>query len=176
MKSGVAFRSLAKRVARGVLGTLFQRHPRHPRVLMYHSVDDSGSVLSVTRDQLRWHLQILCELGFRGLSIAEFCSRAVAAKLAGTEPEVLLTFDDGYQNFSDCAVPLLSEFGFPATVFIVPAFMGGLPQWYERDSHIAAELAGQLASEPAEVADHLGRINELASMPLMTWAEAAAVA
>ncbi|MCA9010881.1 MAG: polysaccharide deacetylase family protein, partial [Planctomycetaceae bacterium] len=49
-------------------------------------------------------------------------------------------------------------------------------QWYERDSHIAAELAGQLASEPAEVADHLGRINELASMPLMTWAEAAAVA
>ena len=99
MNSGAAFRSLAKRIARGVLGALLPQPPRHPRVLMYHSVDDSGSVLSVTRDQLRRHLQILRELGFRGLSLDEFCRRAVAGTLVGTQPEVLLTFDDGYQNF-----------------------------------------------------------------------------
>src|SRR5438477_279294 len=32
---------------------------------------------------------------------------------------VLITFDDGYQDFADEAFPLLERHGFPATVFVV---------------------------------------------------------
>lgn len=139
---------------------------------MYHSVDDSGSVLSVSRDQLRWHLQTLQELGFRGLTLSEFRDRAITDQLECAAPEVLLTFDDGYQNFAEHAVPILGEFGFPATVFVVPAFMGKSPEWYGRDRHIVAELSGRLSSNAVEVSEILNRINSLSQLPLMTWAEA----
>ena len=139
---------------------------------MYHSVDESGSVLSVSRDQLRWHLQMLVEMGFRGLSLSEFRDRAITGQLGCTSPEVVLTFDDGYQNFAEHAVPILREFGYPATVFIVPACMGKLPHWYDRDRHIVAELSGRLSSNAIEASEILNRINSLSQFPLMTWAEA----
>lgn len=38
---------------------------------------------------------------------------------------VVLTFDDGYHDFYTTAWPILSQFGFPATVFLPTAFIGG---------------------------------------------------
>ena len=37
------------------------------------------------------------------------------------ERPVVLTFDDGYADFVEKAVPLMVEHGFPATVFVTPA-------------------------------------------------------
>ncbi len=41
---------------------------------------------------------------------------------------VALTFDDGYRNFADVALPMLDKLKFPATVFVVSGFL--LP-WQE---------------------------------------------
>jgi peptidoglycan/xylan/chitin deacetylase (PgdA/CDA1 family) len=42
---------------------------------------------------------------------------------------VVLTFDDGYENFYQEAYPILSEFGFTATVFAVAQEVGGKSRW-----------------------------------------------
>jgi peptidoglycan/xylan/chitin deacetylase (PgdA/CDA1 family) len=40
-----------------------------------------------------------------------------------------LTFDDGYENFLQNALPVLEKFGFSATVFVVAGMFGGENRW-----------------------------------------------
>jgi peptidoglycan/xylan/chitin deacetylase (PgdA/CDA1 family) len=42
---------------------------------------------------------------------------------------VVLTFDDGYRDFIEEAYPILRQYGFGATVFIVTQAVGGLSRW-----------------------------------------------
>jgi peptidoglycan/xylan/chitin deacetylase (PgdA/CDA1 family) len=42
---------------------------------------------------------------------------------------VALTFDDGFRNFFEHALPILQEFGYPATVFLVSGYIGGRNDW-----------------------------------------------
>jgi peptidoglycan/xylan/chitin deacetylase (PgdA/CDA1 family) len=44
---------------------------------------------------------------------------------------VVLTFDDGYQNFFEYALPVLARYGFPASVFVVSDRAGGTASWLE---------------------------------------------
>lgn len=51
-----------------------------------------------------------------------------------------ITFDDGYRDTLDLAVPLLSELGLPATFFLVPGILSReAPAWWER---LAAVISG----------------------------------
>jgi peptidoglycan/xylan/chitin deacetylase (PgdA/CDA1 family) len=42
---------------------------------------------------------------------------------------VALTFDDGYRNFTDVALPMLEKLQFPATLFVVSGFCGRCNEW-----------------------------------------------
>ncbi len=45
---------------------------------------------------------------------------------------VVLTFDDGYRDMLDVAVPTLARTGLPATFFLVPSFLSGrIRAWWE---------------------------------------------
>lgn len=46
-----------------------------------------------------------------------------------------VTFDDGFRNVAEVAVPILREFGVPATVFLCPAFIGDADADLLRDRH-----------------------------------------
>jgi peptidoglycan/xylan/chitin deacetylase (PgdA/CDA1 family) len=65
---------------------------------------------------------------------------------------VALTFDDGYASNHDLALPVLREFGLPATVFITTAFLDGEDMlWFQRvdrcfQNRSAAELEQVLVS------------------------------
>lgn len=47
-------------------------------------------------------------------------------------PRVALTFDDGYQSNFRLALPILKEFGLPATVFVSTALVGGELLWFQK--------------------------------------------
>jgi peptidoglycan/xylan/chitin deacetylase (PgdA/CDA1 family) len=64
-------------------------------------------------------------------------------------PRVAITFDDGYRSAFELAVPVLREFGFPATFFVPTRWIGGRRGWDARGD-VALELMG--AEELLELA------------------------
>src|SRR6266567_582001 len=92
-------------------------------ILTYHSVDPSGSPISVSREVFRRQMAWLAASPVRVVP--------VAALLAGGRGEdaVALTFDDGYRNLAVEVAPLLAEHGFPWTVFVVSDRVGGTNAW-----------------------------------------------
>lgn len=98
-------------------------------ILMYHYVseppedaDEYRTDLSVPPQQFREQLQYLKDNGFTTIDLYDL-SLAVTARKALPEKPVILTFDDGYLDNYQNAFPLLREFGFTGTFFIVTEFV-----------------------------------------------------
>ena len=89
-------------------------------ILTYHSLDTSGSVISTRPELFRAHIESLVKRGIP----ATFLDSVLHAPLA-----VALTFDDGYENFAEVALPLLSQYRIPATVFVVSSLCGRFNVW-----------------------------------------------
>ena len=82
-------------------------------ILMYHSVyKDVPHRGGISSDRLRSHFEILNDKGWRGVSID------VHRENPGPR-DICLTFDDGYVNNLEFALPLLEEYGFKATIFVL---------------------------------------------------------
>ncbi|HEY2704446.1 MAG TPA: polysaccharide deacetylase family protein [Candidatus Dormibacteraeota bacterium] len=99
-------------------------------ILLYHYVrtnpvatDREGFRLSVTPANFARQMALLHADGAHTVSLAD-----VMQALAGGTPlpprPVVLTFDDGHDDFAYRAVPVLQENGLTATSFVVPGFLG----------------------------------------------------
>jgi len=90
---------------------------------MYHRVtDDTGDRLAVSPSAFRRQMEILASGRYRVMSLAEILS---ADNSPGTSPAVVITFDDGYQDFYNIVFPILRERSIPAAIFVVPDFIDG---------------------------------------------------
>jgi len=106
-------------------------------VLTYHRIAEPGTnlfydpVISATPDSFHAQINWLCN-HTRILTLEELINRIQNGSL-GREPAVLVTFDDGYCDNFDLAVPILAERNVPATFFIPTAFLETphLPWWDE---------------------------------------------
>jgi peptidoglycan/xylan/chitin deacetylase (PgdA/CDA1 family) len=101
-----------------------------PPVLMYHSISPSGLPdphrVRVHPARFEGHLRLLRRLGLRGVSLRELLrahEQGTASGLVG------LTFDDGYTDFPQHAVPLLAEYGMTGTLYVVAGRLGGHNAW-----------------------------------------------
>ena len=99
-------------------------------ILTYHSVDDSGSVLSTHPETFERQMACLAELGIRGAPLSEVVSHAAEH---GRWPErtLAITFDDGYENNLSTAAPILARHGFAATIYLITGHVGGEHDWEE---------------------------------------------
>lgn len=93
-------------------------------ILTYHSIDGSGSAISVAPDEFRRHVDWLASGTVRVLTLEQ-----IAAEPAGDDDAVAITFDDAFRNFGELAVPLLAERRLPATVFVVADAVGRDNRW-----------------------------------------------
>ena len=89
-------------------------------VLTYHSIDRNGSVISVAPEEFRAHLGLLQSSSLRVAPLED---------VVRTPNTVALTFDDGFRNFREHALPLLIEKKMPATVFVVTGYCGRRNDW-----------------------------------------------
>jgi peptidoglycan/xylan/chitin deacetylase (PgdA/CDA1 family) len=91
-----------------------------PLILGYHALSSTWRAqLAVPEDVLRGQLAFLARRGYVGLTFAEAERRRVERTLPART--VVVTFDDGYASTLRAA-PVLSEAGFPGTVFVVTRF------------------------------------------------------
>jgi peptidoglycan/xylan/chitin deacetylase (PgdA/CDA1 family) len=101
-------------------------------ILMYHRIAPTGAPsmapYRVTPERFAEQLQYLQEAGFYSVTLAEWeAAREARRPLPGRA--LAITFDDGYQDFYEYAHPLLKEYGFGATVFLVTDFIGKTNHW-----------------------------------------------
>jgi peptidoglycan/xylan/chitin deacetylase (PgdA/CDA1 family) len=93
-------------------------------VLAYHSIDDSGSPISVPPDALAEHVWWLTHGGPRVLPLDEL----LALDPADPTDAVAITFDDGFANFVGAAARI-RDAGLPVTLFVVTGHMGRDNTW-----------------------------------------------
>ncbi|MFO0809730.1 MAG: polysaccharide deacetylase family protein [Gemmataceae bacterium] len=97
-------------------------------ILTYHSIDDSGSVISVPPATFRRQMTALARRGYSGVTLSHLLD-VWDGKADATNRVVAVTFDDGFANLSDHALPVLAELGFGATIFAVQAYAGRHNDW-----------------------------------------------
>jgi peptidoglycan/xylan/chitin deacetylase (PgdA/CDA1 family) len=134
---------------------------------MYHSIDRSGSLISVSPDRFCQQMEWLRTWGWKTVTLSE----AFGPSRPESGRAVVLTFDDGFANFYTEVFPLLRQFGMTATVFLVTDFVGGRAEWHARDRDV---VEGIVASLPATVGDraaHLDRLGRLAGEPMLSWSQ-----
>ena len=88
------------------------------RILFYHRVaDDPTDLLTVTCEVFEGEMSLLAERGYEVLDVVSALDRLYDGEL---EPRtVALTFDDGYVDNTENALPVLERFGFRGTVFVL---------------------------------------------------------
>jgi peptidoglycan/xylan/chitin deacetylase (PgdA/CDA1 family) len=89
-------------------------------ILTYHSLDESGSVISVRPEVFRAQMAFLADAHAPVVPLSEIRS---------TPGAIAITFDDGFRNFFKHALPVLRQYRFPATVFVVSDYCGGRNNW-----------------------------------------------
>lgn len=120
-------------------------------VLTYHSLDASGSPISVAPATFARQMEYLAAAAIPVVPLREVTSRAGA---------VAITFDDGFANFAEQALPVLSRLGFPATVFAVPGYCGRRNDWPTQSPGIPLlpilswEGLGEVARAGVEIGAH----------------------
>src|SRR5260221_9817255 len=131
-------------------------------ILLYHSLDRSGTIFSTDPSLFREHLEALAESGVETVPLEA---------VRKTPGAIALTFDDGYDNFHEHALPVLVERRLPATLFVVSGQCGGTSQWRSRAGRAVAQrlLSWRQLREIAEAGVTIGahtvsHVN-LASLP-----------
>ncbi len=95
---------------------------------------------AVTTQVFSQQLQQLKKQGYYSVSWENW-QNAKLTKTALPGKPVLLTFDGGYLDFFEYAFPLLKQFDFTATVFVVTDSIGKTNSWEKADSE-AVQLMG----------------------------------
>lgn len=107
------------------LGRLTYALRRSPsiRILYYHSVSHLPVRSSVAPDAFAEQMAYLHQHGYQVLPLAE-AVRCLASRASFPEKSVCLTFDDGFLDNYEQALPILERMQFPATIFLAASFIG----------------------------------------------------
>jgi peptidoglycan/xylan/chitin deacetylase (PgdA/CDA1 family) len=101
------------------------------RILLYHRVADDGDPLAISPRRFREQMDHLAAEGYRAVDLLAGLQRLERG--GSSERTIALTFDDGFTDVAEQALPALERHGFRATVFVTTGVTGGRVAfpWYE---------------------------------------------
>ena len=136
--------------------------PRIP-ILMYHKIDACPAGAKVPHHYVHparfsAHLRALTSFGFQTTTLSGAVSM-LNGNLAQTKKPIVLTFDDGYENFVSKAVPAMLNTKATGTVFVVTGQFGGTNAWDTAlgdvpESLMTAEDIVKVAAMGFEIGSH----------------------
>ena len=116
-------------------------------ILCYHRFGPRASPLTVTAAIFEAQMDWLARNGYTVITLSR-----LAAFLRGAEPlpkrSVAITIDDGYRSTWEIAYPILSRYGYPATLFLYSDFVGA------RDALSWAQMKEMQASGLIDIQPH----------------------
>ncbi|MBS1728785.1 MAG: polysaccharide deacetylase family protein [Armatimonadetes bacterium] len=106
------------------------------------------------------HLRYLSRKGYQTIRLESLFSVSMPSQ------PIVLTFDDGFQDFEDAAFPLMQKFGMNGTVFLVSDFIGKDNGWDVAIGDVgyplmSADSIRKLASQGVEFGSHTRRHRRL---------------
>ena len=127
-----------------------------PMIFMYHGVadvDEDPNQLCVSPARFAEQMAWLARHGLRGVGIAELVDAMRVGRQRGL---VGLTFDDGYINVLDTALPVLRQHGFGASAYIISDRLGGTNEWDEGPvwQLMTGDQVRELAAAGIEIGSH----------------------
>ncbi len=124
-------------------------------ILTYHSIDESGSPISLAPEIFRAHHRWLISGKVRVRPLDD-----LVESRADSGDDVAVTFDDGFRNTREPIAALLAD-GVPVTIFAVTRHVGGANTWGGRSAPGIPTLPlldwtdlGHLVARGASVAAH----------------------
>jgi peptidoglycan/xylan/chitin deacetylase (PgdA/CDA1 family) len=108
---------------------------------MYHSISENQSgpegAFTITPRVFRQHIQKIKDSGWKVAALSD------VASLPASEPAIVISFDDGYADNLDIAAPILREFDFPFTIFIITNYVKE-----RRPGYLSPEQVIELSRDP----------------------------
>lgn len=142
-------------------------HQASVPILMYHYLSDAPEGadryrvdLSVSPALFEQQLAYLQQQGYQSISLYDLLG-ALTQGLPLPEKPVIITFDDGYRDNYENALPLLSQYGFTATFFVLTEVTNlGEPDYMSWDQMRAMQAAGMDIECHARVHEELTANND----------------
>lgn len=129
-------------------------------ILTFHHVrparDDPfqpNALLAITPQHLDTTLRVVVDLGFDLVSLDDVPDRLRAGE--GARPFCALTFDDGYRDNRDHALPVLRRYGAPWTLFVTADYASGQGRlwWLELEEVIRRQDSLTLRRADGSIAE-----------------------
>ena len=131
-------------------------------ILMFHHVRPAradpfrpNALLEITPRHLDELLGLVRRLGFLIVPLDEVPARLAQPREQGGQPFVALTFDDGYRDNRDHALPILERHGAPWTMFVTADYASGTGRmwWLELEEVVrqSDELVVEIAGRPVRL-------------------------
>jgi peptidoglycan/xylan/chitin deacetylase (PgdA/CDA1 family) len=142
-------------------------------ILMYHRIAESASTTTrrwvTTPAEFEQQLAFLSEHEYGPIDIEEWAD-AISLNVGVRGKRVLITFDDGDEDFATSAVPLLERYGLCAELFVPCDHVGGTNAWSagsgERIHLMGWDTLRQMPPHVVKVGSHGASHRPLAALAL----------
>jgi peptidoglycan/xylan/chitin deacetylase (PgdA/CDA1 family) len=140
-------------------------------VLMYHRIIDGNNPprdrasADIEKSIFNNQIKFLKNNGYTSLSLDELNNKLNNCPLPNQGKTIVLTFDDGYQDFYDNAYPILQEYNMQATVFMIVQAIGDPDPSFSTNRHLnLSEIQEMESSGLVKIESHTMSHKNLASL------------
>jgi peptidoglycan/xylan/chitin deacetylase (PgdA/CDA1 family) len=115
----------------GIPYTFLKKRESEIVILMYHRVNDNvDHAIAVKKDNFLWQMDYLNRKNYKVISMNEAYNKISSNSIDGKF--IVLTFDDGYEDYYCDAFPILEKYNFPSILYLVPGYVeSGKVFWWD---------------------------------------------
>jgi peptidoglycan/xylan/chitin deacetylase (PgdA/CDA1 family) len=105
-------------------------------ILLYHSISAQATPRyrrwAIRPDTFAAHMAYLHDRHYTPLTVTQLAQVMTDESARLPDRPVVVTVDDGLADFYTGALPVLTQYGLPATLYVTTGFVGGTSRWLSR--------------------------------------------